>query len=274
MSKKIIFLDMDGTLLTSDKIITERTVALLQQMLTEGHYVAFNSGRPINSIINLVKKFNVLGDNVYILGFQGNIIYEMKTGKVLDMQSIPKEKSVEVIKRLREQDIYVHSYKSDTIIAFEDKKDSDELRRYQQLTNEPAMFVKDVDEFISYDLPKIIAIDYENIDRLNAFQKENAYLEGEELESFFSQPHFLEYVKKGSNKGYGVKFLADYLNIDIADTIAVGDEQNDISMIVEAGVGVAMSNARDDVKEVADYVTENDNNHDGVAEVIQKYILI
>ena len=83
----------------------------------------------------------------------------------------------------------------------------------------------------------------------------------------------MEYIKKGTGKGDGVKKLASILGIDISDIICVGDERNDISMVTVAGVGVAMANARPELKAVADYVTENDNNHDGIAEVIRKFVL-
>ena len=75
----------------------------------------------------------------------------------------------------------------------------------------------------------------------------------------------------GANKGYGVEFLCDFLGVPIENAVAIGDEENDISMIRNAGVGVAMKNAVQSVKDAADYVTEHDNNEDGVAEVIEKF---
>ena len=83
----------------------------------------------------------------------------------------------------------------------------------------------------------------------------------------------MEYIKKGTGKGDGVRKLASLLDIDISDVVCVGDERNDISMIEVAGIGVAMANAREELKAVADYVTVNDNNHGGIAEVIDKFIL-
>ena len=75
------------------------------------------------------------------------------------------------------------------------------------------------------------------------------------------------------SKGSGVRTLCEMLNVDLKNAYAAGDERNDISMIEAAGVGIAMKNAVDDVKAVADYVTENDNDNDGIAEVIDKLIL-
>ena len=91
--------------------------------------------------------------------------------------------------------------------------------------------------------------------------------------SFFSCKEYLEYCPLNTSKGTGVEYLTRVLNMPPDCTVAVGDEQNDISMIQTAHVGVAMKNGIDELKKVADYVTENDNNHDAIAEVIEKFIL-
>ena len=89
----------------------------------------------------------------------------------------------------------------------------------------------------------------------------------------FSKPEMLEFSHMQSNKGAAVKFMADFYKVPVADTIAVGDEENDCPMIEAAGVGVAMANASQVAKDIADYVTVNDNNHSGITEVIEKFVL-
>lgn len=74
-------------------------------------------------------------------------------------------------------------------------------------------------------------------------------------------------------KGSAVRFLCEYTGIPLCNTIAAGDAENDISMIRAAHIGCAMKNAEEEVKQAADYITENDNNHDGVAEIIHKFVL-
>ena len=90
---------------------------------------------------------------------------------------------------------------------------------------------------------------------------------------FFSCYEFLEFVPVGISKGVEIRFLADYLNIPMENTIAVGDAENDIPMIETAGLGVVMKNATDDIKKYGDYITELDNNQGGVGEVIRKFML-
>jgi hypothetical protein len=87
----------------------------------------------------------------------------------------------------------------------------------------------------------------------------------------FSKPEMLEFSHMQSNKGDAVRFMADFYKVPLSDTIAVGDEENDCPMIEAAGVGIAMANASDVAKSVADYVTKADNNHGGIAEIIEKF---
>ena len=89
----------------------------------------------------------------------------------------------------------------------------------------------------------------------------------------FSCPQYLEVVPEGISKQTGIQFLAKQLGVTIADTIAVGDETNDIEMIKAAGLGVAVSNANPAAKEAADYVTTGSNNEDAIAEVIERFVL-
>ena len=89
----------------------------------------------------------------------------------------------------------------------------------------------------------------------------------------FSKPEMLEFSHMKSNKGDAVRFMADFYKVPVADTIAVGDEENDCPMIEAAGVGVAMANASQVAKDIADYVTVNENNHSGITEVIEKFVL-
>ena len=95
----------------------------------------------------------------------------------------------------------------------------------------------------------------------------------DKLDAFLSAPVYLEIVSHGMNKGIAVHKMAELLGYPIEDTLAIGDEANDIPMIREAGIGAAMCNGLAAAKDAADYVTEADNNHDGVAEVIRKFVL-
>ena len=84
-------------------------------------------------------------------------------------------------------------------------------------------------------------------------------------------PEYLEYCPVGATKGYGVQFFRQFLNIPYENTVAIGDQENDIPMIQAAYIGAAMKNADQKTKDCANYISENDNNHSGVAEIIQRF---
>lgn len=120
---------------------------------------------------------------------------------------------------------------------------------------------------------KVILIHLEDDEKLKRFQKANAVWAKGKCNSFFSCKEYLEYCPVNTDKGTGAQYLVKLLNIPHTSTVAIGDEQNDIPMIQSAHIGIAMKNGIDDIKKTADYVTENDNNHDAIAEVIEKFIL-
>ena len=91
--------------------------------------------------------------------------------------------------------------------------------------------------------------------------------------SLFSMDTYLEYCPPGATKAAGVDFICEYLDVPLKNTVAAGDERNDIPMLQEAHIGVAMKNAKEEVKACADYVTQRTNNEAGIAEVIEKFLL-
>ena len=140
------------------------------------------------------------------------------------------------------------------------------LRRTYKLTRR-------ISDCLDSEPQKVILIHLEDDGKLKRFQKANAAWAKGKCNSFFSCKEYLEYCPVDTDKGTGAQYLVKLLNIPHTSTVAIGDEQNDIPMIQSAHIGIAMKNGIDDIKKAADYVTENDNNHDAIAEVIEKFIL-
>ncbi len=121
---------------------------------------------------------------------------------------------------------------------------------------------------------KLLAIDLEDRARLEAFRETvQAAEESSNIICAFSNPMYLEFYDKRAGKGNALVNLCNALHVLEKNAIAAGDEENDCSMIEAAGIGVAMANAVPLLKERADYITEKDNNHDGIVEVIERFIL-
>ncbi|MCR4674587.1 MAG: Cof-type HAD-IIB family hydrolase [Lachnospiraceae bacterium] len=268
--KKLFCFDLDGTLLCDDKSITAENKKAIEKALQQGHNAAIVTGRSLRGSRMVVDDLNFNQKGCYLISFQGNVIYDLYEDKILFEDGIEKDRIVPLLKDLNASGIYAHTFDYKSIIT---NKDTPQLQRYNRIAIEDVSFVDDWDHLENKTYPKIIAISYKDKQRLVDYQ--NSFFktkESEHFDCFFSSLYFLEFCKKNSNKGSGVKALANLLNINKKDVIAIGDERNDISMLLYAGVGCAIANAHPEVKEIADYICSNNNNYSGVAEVIGKYL--
>ena len=271
MKKKILFLDMDGTALRDDKSMALENIRAINEVLDAGHLVAVNTGRGIHSTMLLMEQFKFSHKNLYLLCFQGNLIYYPLEDRILFSDGIPRIEGIEKLKELNDSGIHAHTYGGEGIISV---LDNENLREYMRITHEKVVLLDSWDDFNEDVIPKIIAIDYKNHDILEKCRSEYLSSGDTRFECFFSSPMYLEFTKRGTDKGVGVKKFAELMGVDMSDTIAMGDEENDIPMIKACKVGVAVKNAVPDALKVADYVTELDNNEGAVPEVIREFLLL
>ena len=119
----------------------------------------------------------------------------------------------------------------------------------------------------------MLAIDIQHPERLEPLKAELESWQTEPMDLYLSCKEYMEIMPKGVSKGNAVKAFCEEQGIPLVNALSAGDEYNDISMIQAAGIGCAVANARPDVKAIADYVTENDNNHGAIHEIIEKFML-
>jgi len=270
-NKKILALDLDETLLSTDKTISQKNIDALEKYLDLGHYLAIDTGRPIHGIKKLLGPYSVFSrENVFFLGYQGVVGYNPSKDTKMYTDYVDSNKAVQIFELIEK--------KGHTALAFDEKllycvKENSNVVRYNMATNEPVEAISGVNELLEKNICKCMAVNFDNPDSLLELQEEIAPLVGDDFTIMFSTPFFLEFVKKGASKGHGLRLLADYLEVPMENTVACGDERNDISMIKAAGVGVAVNNAREEVKAVADYVTEATNDEGAIAEAIFKFLI-
>ena len=268
---KLLAVDMDGTLFDDDKNISKENLNAITKMLDQGNVFAFNTGRPNNALKRILSIYDEFKrDNVYMLGYQGVVGTEMNSDKVLFEDCIDNDTALELVAEILKADLTCLVFDNGCIYTFNENYF---IESYKQVSRESLFYITDINTLKGKNITKIMAIDYDKPERLEQFRVSHASQFDDRYDNFFSHYAFLEYVKKGTGKGKGVRELAKQLNISLSNVIACGDEENDISMVEIAGVGVAMANARKELKDAADYVTVNDNNHSGIAEVINKFIL-
>ena len=259
---------MDGTLLNKDAEISPRMHEALERLTSNGHLLVLATGRPFPSVKERIANLGLRSICDYVITNNGCLIYDLKANKPLYQKKLSKEtikKSVDIALSFG---LHVHSYSETEIVGLSEDK---ELAFYRRRIFMPFVKTDDISETLKDGAFKVQIISLSDKERLKRAQDAlNKELSGE-AEAFFSNDYYLEVLPYNVTKGSALKYLADYLNVPIENTFAAGDEGNDIPMIVAAGTGVAMKNAKDDVKLAADIVTKDTNADDGLIEIIEKH---
>lgn len=270
MTTKIFFADLDGTLLNKQKQITPLTYQTLKEWTEKGHKLVLCSGRALDSIIN-VRETLGLGEfsNMYLIGYNGGEIYDCTSKTLLNRVALSYEAAKKCFEIAKRHDIHIQTFSDDHIIT---EKEDEEIIFYKKAVHTPVIFADDFMPYLDKEPCKCLAVFLHNKELMETFKQEITQELGDEVTVMTSTPHYIEMFPISSGKGFSVKWLCKYLNLPLENALAAGDEMNDISMIEAAGVGIAMENARDFVKEIADVVTENDHNNDGLVPVLRQYM--
>ena len=274
---KLLFTDLDGTLLTDDKRILDADMAAIDAMLSRGHKLVLCTGRPLTSAKQLAQKYGFDKPGFFLVSFNGGLIYDYATEKAILTRYIPVDEVKFIMDAAHRCGMHAHTYSGDLVVS---EYETEQLKTYCHLMKMDYVVVKDIreyyGEFINVVVKppiKVNIITPFDHSSLVDFRAEMRKTTAGKLFDVFSKPEMLEFSHMQSNKGDAVRFMAEYYKVPLEDTIAVGDEENDCPMIEAAGVGVAVANASPVAKDIADYVTANDNNHSAIAEVIEKFVL-
>lgn len=269
---KILFTDLDGTLLNNEHKVSDGNHRAMEQALSTGHKIVIATGRPIASARLLAGELGLTGEGCYIIASNGALLYDTYHEKVLQQSSFPLSYVRPMFDSAYEEGLHIHTYSHTNVLS---ERDTEEVRWYEKAIRVPALIVEDVPAYLTYDPIKIILINYKEgcRQRLEGFQKKMADFTEGKMTSIFSSDIMLEYCPLNVSKGAAVQNLCKLLDIPIENSIAAGDAENDISMIQAAGRGCVMCNGSAETKKYADYITEKDNNHDGFAEIVERFML-
>ncbi|MBR3570800.1 MAG: HAD family phosphatase [Oscillibacter sp.] len=271
MESKILFLDLDGTLLNDAKELTDGNRAAMEGAVARGHRVVIASGRPLKSVRAQAARFGLDGAGCYAIAYNGAVIYDFAKQAQIYRKALAPEDLYAVFDEARRRGIYIHTYDREDVVI-EPRCDPETARRYCARLQFDFRVIRDIRKELSESPVKAMSIDFTGQEKTAAFRDWILSEMRGRLDSYFSERYFLEIVPAGVNKGRGILQLCDILGIPRENSVAAGDEANDIDMLRAAGVGAAMANAIPEAKAAADYVTERDNNHDGVAEIIEKFL--
>jgi Cof subfamily protein (haloacid dehalogenase superfamily) len=261
---RCIAIDLDDTLLSTDLRIAPEERDAISRAIGQGVRVLLASGRMVQSMQPYVDQ---LGLDVPLIAYNGAVIQESISGKVLYRRPVPREDAVGVIKLLREKGIHCNVYLQDRLYM-------DELtewgKKYAATAGVEPNPVGDVISFMQESPHKLLAVG--EVDPIERVRGELAVMFGGRLQFVKSKPNYLEILEPEVSKGKALAELTAGWGLDRSEEMAIGDAPNDLPMITWAGIGVAVGNADPVVKEKADWIVA-DHDHHGVAEAIRRAVL-
>ncbi|MDO4475428.1 MAG: Cof-type HAD-IIB family hydrolase [Lachnospiraceae bacterium] len=269
---RLIALDMDGTVLNDEKVMTERVEQSIHDALSCGIEVVFNSGRSLAEMEPFLKRFP---DMSYLIGASGALVLDLKKDQVISLQAIDPE----IIRELKEaaagRDIIFHAFSEGRSYFGHDHV----WKLTEHLMGPYAATLPDlsgqVEDLFDEILEKGMRTEKFNLYHTCTEERERtrAKLPGftEKAELVNSEIASLEITAKGVNKGEGIRRLAEHLQIPVEETVMIGDADNDLAGLRAAGLAIGMGNCNENVRAVADRITA-DNNHDGCALAIEELV--
>ncbi|BDG67360.1 sugar-phosphatase [Enterococcus innesii] len=269
MSIKLIAIDIDGTLLNNDRKITPAVYKALKDAEKEGVRIVLCTGRPLTGVQDLLKELDLFTDNDFVITYNGSLVQKTKNQEIISEFGLSQDDYLFVEMTARKLGVHLHVETEDTMYTA--NRDISPYTIYEAfLVNMPLKYRTPEEMTADLNIIKMMMIDDPEILDQIIPQLPSSLTDNYNVVK--SAPYFLEVLNKQAHKGAAVKKLAEHLGIRQEEVMAIGDNENDLTMVEYAGIGVAMANATENVKNAADVLTAS-NEEDGVAEVINKFVL-
>ena len=260
---KIIVMDMDGTLLTSDKIVTDYTKKVFDKLKENGYKLGIASGRPIIGVKRSVASLGIEKYIDFMVGSNGAELYDVSSGEENKFYQLEPEIVHEIIELYEPLGVNPYVYQGADCYAYRNDSTIQRAARNNHL----GIVLCDLKEEVKTPQSKIVlSTAPEKMESIEEFYSKNL---SEKYRAFKSQADMFEFVHPQLSKVYGIEYYCKRYGYSIAQAMSFGDTSNDIEMIRECGIGVCMCNGTDDAKEVADIISDYSNDEDGLAKVIE-----
>ena len=269
MAIKLIGIDIDGTLLNKKKELTAANIEALQAAADHGIHVVISTGRLLSEFRDLVEQLPMMRYTVTCTGCQ---VIDLQEGRDIFRQGMPASELQRIYRKLKGFDMMFQAFSDDDGSIHNDAWVLENahlyspraLARIMQATHIPE---PDFDGYIDRytGMTNKIHIFFRTVEERDRAWK---LVENEPYAIMSSTTNDLELMPHGVDKGLGLRKLADHLGLDVSEIMAIGDGGNDVDMLRQAGLGVAMANASAEAKAAADHVLAYSNDQDGVAKAV------
>ena len=267
---RILFTDMDGTLLRNDSTVSPHTKAVLDRMTAAGHRLVLTSGRPLDSMLEVMGEAGLFYPDTLLIAYNGSLTWDCTAHIALFSHTLPFDVCREIYAAAKRRGIHFQTYTQHEIVC---EEEDEEVRFYRRRIHLPVLFSADPVSVLTEPPYKVHAIHLTDHARLEGLKAEVEERFGDRVTAQFSNSQYLEFYSSLSGKGNAILQVCRHFGIPVENSYSAGDAPNDISMLLAAGTGIAMKNADPEVKESADYITRYDNEHDGLADAVELLIL-
>ncbi len=268
MKKKVLVLDIDGTLTNSAKEITPATKQAIQKIMELGHKVILASGRPTPGMHRYETELQLEKYGGYLLSYNGAKVVDCRTGEMVYQRLLPLTMIPGLFSFARDNGCGLITYLGSQVISAFEPDAYVELEA--RINGLPIKQVSNFKDFVDFEINKCLMT--APAEKAPDFEATLCKRYAGVSSIYRSEPFFIEIMPMNVQKATSLDKMLQIIGMKREDTICCGDGFNDISMIEYAGIGVAMGNAQQQVKDAADYITGT-NDEDGLVEVIEKFIL-
>jgi len=275
MDIKLIAIDLDGTLLHSDRSLSEENRLAIKKAKEKGVKVVLCTGRPLRSMQHLLEEAELLEDEDIAITYNGGLIQKTKSGEIINEITFNRAECLDIYEMAQQLNMPVNFIDMDYVyepaypVGVESIYGSTNLH----VPKENALKFTEID---IEELPDPFTINKIVISRppeeLDAAIPKIPAQYHKKYNIYKSQPFILEVLPKNVDKGFSMRILGDKLGLEKEQIMGIGDQENDLSLVENAGLGIAMENAIPIVKNAADYITKT-NDQNGVAHAIHKFVL-
>ena len=268
MKYKVLAFDIDGTLTNSQKKLEDGTKKAILEAADKGCTIAIATGRPVPGVKELADELCFDRINGYVISLNGGLVMSWKDKKTILEEKIPVEYNPIICDLARRYPVTLLTYLGDNVIT--ENPDDKFVEIETRINKIKAIYVSDLKSYINFPVPKFLMVG--DGDKMAEIEKEVKEILGDILDVYRSEPFFLEILPKGINKAKALEILLNKVGAQRDELMAFGDGYNDISMIEYAGMGVAMANGNEIIKEKADYIAPS-NDEGGIEKTLKKFVL-
>lgn len=265
----MVVTDLDGTLLTEKKEVTEKTRKAIHALKEHGILFGIASGRPVESTLLLSKDWGIEQDISFLIGMNGGTIYDCNTEQKEEYCLMAGETILEIIEHFKDMNVLLHILVGNHRYT---NLSTPETIEHATLFGEIETQV-DLNEFLKGKQINKLLLHLLDPNDMTEVKRRAATFSSPLYTSFQTAKNLYEYVNPNIHKGFGIEKVCKHFNIPAEEVVAFGDAQNDLELLEYAGTGVAVKNACDEIKAIANYVSEYTNEEDALGHYIDECIL-